>query len=140
MTGLNKSTQPFSDSSDPYGIALMTFRGEVDRLKSEVSSVQRELLNSYPREGFESISRFFEEIGQKFIRYTTIKKLPHYRIIHGSKERKAACRRASQKAKALARAFEKYAKKPALYSRVNSRLEIEPLLGELQNIADLTPA
>ena len=80
------------------------------------------------------ISKRFESIGKEYSDFTIIVSSPFYDLIRRSKSRSTAVKKVAQQSKQVAQLFEKYTKNPNSYSAVQSRLQINTLIADLENL------
>jgi hypothetical protein len=114
--------------------AFQAFYREIQSITTQVGDIQDNLSSTYPERALSKLSLHFEQIGRSFANYTTEKSNILYRIIHRSNSRLGAVEKVAERAKNIARLFERYARDPKAYSAVHSRLEIHKLQSELKNL------
>ena len=101
---------------------------------AEVREVKENLLDEYSSEGFSNLSHRFEKISKDFSDFTIKRNHYFYEIIQRSGARVTSAKNIEKRAKKVAQLFEKNYKNPRSYSRVTSRLEIDKLIAELENL------
>ena len=113
---------------------LQSFASFVVRTLTAVKEISQYLSQEYDETGLLEISKRFERISRIFTDSWVIKTSMYYEIIHRSSARLASVKKVALTARAVATLFERYARRPRSYSPVNSRLEINKLCGELENL------
>ncbi len=123
-----------SQGREDFSGSLQSFASFVISTLTAVKEISQYLSLEYDATGLLEISKRFERISQIFTDSWIIKTSTYYGIIHRSSARLASVKKVSLAAKAVATLFERYARRPRSYSPVNSRLEINKLCGELENL------
>jgi hypothetical protein len=134
MSAYDSSQHSPGRDEDWYQVALESLCHDVLIVEKKVKKKRDTLLLKYPAEALHDLSNSFVRIAQDFITFSRKRKSKHYRIINRSKSRIKFCNNIIKEAKNVAMVFEKYAKKPEQYSRVDCQLSIEELLVELENL------
>lgn len=128
-----------AQTSEPIGseTSLNTGLGKlftaVTSTLEQVQKIHDNLSEQYDDLGLSSLSTQFETISAQFSNYIVIRDEIRF-AVHKSKDRLNATRRVVARAGKIAHMFEKYARHPQAYSRVQSRLNINILIGELKNL------
>ncbi len=117
-----------------YEDALRALRTEVTALEINVQRTQNALQDEYTKEALVSLAGYFEGISARFIRYRRENKSLQFAVISRSDSRKHSADRVISSAKATAKLFERYARNPKAYSRVESRLKIDVVLADLSTL------
>jgi hypothetical protein len=123
-------------SNEPREIALAQLSKIVSQVMQDVQEIYDTVLDRYDELGLSSLSAHFEAISAQFSNYTVIRNQIHY-VVHKSKDRLKATQDVAAQAGNIAKMFEKYARRPNTYSRVESRLAINLLVGKLTNLKAL---
>jgi hypothetical protein len=105
---------------------------------SMVEEIVGNLRPEYSEQGLSIIYRLFEAMSKEYSDFAIVRNNPFYEVVRKSKSRLNGVNRVARQAKSMAMLFEKYTKKPKSYSAVVTRLKINGLLGELQNLATNT--
>lgn len=113
---------------------------EIDELCQKIREIQQALPEPGTTQAnkrlFSGYVKYFTGISLLFVGYTT-RKDACYIHIHGSTRKSAEAYNALNKAKNVAKLFERYMLKSAAYSRVESQVQIEYLLAVLSNLKEV---
>ncbi len=123
-----------SNDNATYQQALSALRQEIAALEINLEHTKNVLANEYTAEALSSLAQHFESISSRFIRYTRETKSLQYLALSRSDGRKRAAGRIINSAKETAMLFERYARRPKTYSRVQSRLKIDAVLADLSTL------
>lgn len=131
---INGHREPEGGRDQGYFGSLSALYAQAESVSFDVAEIENSLLDSYSKEGLVNISRRFEGISKDFTNYTIIKRHPFYEIIHKSNSRLSSVRNIAKEAKNIARLFERYSRCPKSYSASNSRIQVNRLQAELENL------
>lgn len=87
---------------------------------------------------FQKYQEFYTEIAKKLTSYTKTKRHKYYDYLRRSENRSMAAKEVVNTARKTAKLFERYQKRPATYSQVESELGLYYLLIELTNLRDFS--
>jgi hypothetical protein len=126
--------EPEGGRDQGYFGSLSALYAQAESVSFDVAEIENSLLDSYSKEGLVNISRRFEGISKNFTNYTIIQHNPFYEIVHKSNARLIAVKNVAKEAKNIAQLFERYSKTPKSFSASNSRIQINRLQAELENL------
>ena len=131
---LSEHREPEGEHDQVYFASLNALYAQAESVSISVHEIENNLLDSYSKQGLVDISWCFESISKDFTNYTIIKRHPFYEIIHKSNSRLSSVRNIAKEAKNIAQLFERYSRCPKSYSASNSRIQVNKLQAELENL------
>jgi hypothetical protein len=134
---LGKDQDHSSVSQEEYKAfynALISLSRDLEKLNKDLKAQIDNLKREYPEEALISLSRYFEKISSKFSKYLIATQSKHYETLHRSNKRIQAAKKIEQTSEQIALKFEQFSRRPKSYSQVMSRLKIEKLISQIENL------